>query len=78
MEITKQLLEQLEDLKFRAKRIDYKNTIPSLPKKPTESTMSGFYSRLNNWRRQLEVLEKERINESITKTDDVILHYLTK
>lgn len=51
----------LSDLKIRARRVNYKNEIPHLPKKPTSSTMSGFRGRLGNWLKVLENLEKEKL-----------------
>lgn len=68
---------QLKDLTSRAKRINYKNTIPRLPKNPTESTLAGFKLRLSNWVKQLEQLERERIIEVI-QTGNVLTSYLNR
>lgn len=69
---------QLTELTSRAKRINYKNTIPRLPKNPTESTLAGFKLRLSNWIKQLEVLEKERLTENVIQTGDVLTSYLSR
>lgn len=78
-EVTLQEIEnQLADLKSRAKRIDYKNVIPRLPKKITHSTLSGFKKRLSNWTKQLEHLERERILEKVIHTENVLESYLKR
>lgn len=68
--ITDDLKNELSDLSSRARKIEYKNVIPSLPERPTDSTMSGFYKRFNNWKKGLFHLEGERIMQHETTYDN--------
>lgn len=68
---------QLSELTSRAKRINYKNVIPRLPKNPTESTLAGFKKRLSNWIKQLETLEQEKLVE-VVQTGNVLDSYLRR
>ena len=64
--------DQLYELTLRAKKINYKNKPPRLPKKPTESTMMGFRKRLSNWTDRLRYLEEERMRGTISSETDVL------
>ncbi len=74
MELTSQqrLANQLYELNLRAKKINYKNKIPTLPKKPTNSTMMGFYKRLSNWTNVLSHIESERMVGTISSEPNVL------
>ena len=52
-------LQELDELKSRAAKVDYKNKFPKLPLKKHnfEQSMIGFNYRLNNWKKQLLQLE---------------------
>ncbi len=52
--------KQLSELRSRAVKVEYKNIIPSYPKKPTQATLVGFNKRLSNWTRLLEDVEKQK------------------
>jgi len=59
-----EIKKELSLLEQRAINVDYKNLIPTLPKenKPDwilDSTMSGFTTRLSNWKRGLFTKEEE-------------------
>lgn len=66
-----------EELKSRAKRVNYKNKIPTLPLSPTDSTMRGYSQRLRNWEKQLVVLEKERKVQSIKQNPNLLSYYVS-
>ena len=50
-----EFLRELNDLKSRALKVNYKNKFPKLPSKKYnfEQSMIGFNYRLNNWKKQL-------------------------
>lgn len=56
---SQELINEINDLKARALKIGYKNTMPKLPepKGNFEQSMSGFRYRLDNWKKQLLQLE---------------------
>lgn len=54
-----EIAKETSDLVYRANKVNYKNQIPKLPKKPTPSTMAGYYKRLRNWSNGLFSLEQE-------------------
>lgn len=66
-----------EELKTRAKRVNYKNKIPTLPLTPSESTMSGYFKRFNNWERQLIVLEGERKVQLVKQNSNLLANYVS-
>lgn len=66
---------QLYELVLRAKKINYKNKPPHLPKRPTESTMMGFRKRLSNWTNCLLRLEEERMRGTISSETDLLRNY---
>jgi hypothetical protein len=76
---TVELTNELSELIYRAKKVNYKNIPPRLPKNPTESTMTGFHKRLRNWSNGLFSLEQEtnRHNKRIVKTDINLLKSYT-
>lgn len=61
MEITK---EELEILKGEAKANDFKDVVPTYPKNPTPSTISGYKKRLSNWVSNLYV-HLEQLDQTI-------------
>ncbi len=54
-----EFLQELNDLKSRALKVNYKNQFPKLPSKKYnfEQSMVGFNYRLSNWKKQLLQLE---------------------
>lgn len=56
---SEELINEINDLKARALKIGYKNTMPKLPESKSnfEQSMSGFRYRLDNWKKQLLQLE---------------------
>jgi hypothetical protein len=70
------IANQLYELNLRAKKINYKNKIPKLPKNPTESTMSGFRKRLSNWTNLLSHCEAERMRGTISSDPNLLRNYL--
>lgn len=75
-ESLQQSAEQLYELTLRAKKINYKNIPPRLPKNPTEATMVGFRKRFSNWRDRLKYLEVERTLGTITNDTNLLKSYL--
>lgn len=75
-----ELQRELSDLNSRARKIDFKSKLPTLPKKPTQATMLGFFKRLANWKNVLTHLERERLlqRETITYDSNLLNNYLTK
>lgn len=67
---------ELSDLAFKARAVNYKNKLPRLPKKPTESTLMGFAKRLSNWKQVLFLLEAERLNHTIENDPSVLKNYI--
>lgn len=70
------IADQLSELKYRAQKINYKNNLPRLPKKPTTSTMSGFHKRLSNWLNILTHMEKERMHGTISSEPNLLEKYI--
>jgi hypothetical protein len=66
---------KLTDLALRAKKTNYKNRIPRLPKNTTSSTMMGFRKRFNNWVRGLKTLERERLPHGILQDKELLNNY---
>ena len=60
------------ELKQRARKVDYKNVLPRMPKKPTESTMRGFHGRLGNWTKGLEYLEEQIMLQQTVRRDETL------
>lgn len=73
MSNSKKILDNYNDLKLerqefmsKAKRVDFKPTIPRMPKKNDDlkllhSTLSGFVKRFNNWKLNLLKFEQSRL-----------------
>ncbi len=73
MSNSKKILDYYNDLKLerqefmsKAKRVDFKPTIPRMPKKNDDlkllhSTLSGFIKRFNNWKLNLLKFENSRL-----------------
>jgi len=60
--ISEELKMEINDLKNRARQIEYKNAFPKFPKeqysqKSFDNLMMGFEKRLTNWKSGLEQLE---------------------
>lgn len=70
------LTSELYELNLRAKKINYKNRIPQLPKNPTESTIQGFKKRLSNWVAILKHIESERMQGTIKSDSNLLRKYL--
>lgn len=64
---------QLHELTLRAKKINYKNIPPSLPKRPSEITMVGFRKRFSNWKNGLKTLEEERTRGTVISANQTTL-----
>ena len=72
---------ELSELVYRARKVGYKNIPPRLPKRPTTSTMSGFYKRFRNWSSALKTLEFEtnrQTKHTITANANLLENYTRK
>lgn len=67
---------ELSNLAYKARAVNYKNQIPKLPKKPSLVTLVGFEKRLSNWKRVLFLLEEERMNHTIKNDPSVLTNYI--
>ena len=61
IQIPKEIHYQMVAYEALAKKINFKDVMPSFPLNPTESTISGFMGRFNNWKQKL--MHAQRMNE---------------
>lgn len=76
--LIKEYQNQLSDLGYRARNINYLNILPQIPKKPTSSTLSGFQKRLSNWKKGLIQLEGERLREITLNDPHLLSNYIKR
>lgn len=48
------------ELERTAKRVGFKNKIPRFPENKSQSSLTGYYKRLSNWKRELKKIELEQ------------------
>ena len=77
-EQTQQLSNELYELTLRAKRTNYKNKPPRLPKNINASTLSGFVKRFSSWKSRLQNLELELERDTIRVEANLLTNFLPK
>ena len=68
--------EELNELVYKAVKINYKNKPPKLPHDLTSSTFNGFKKRFSNWKQQLLILDKERSFTSISLDPHLLTNFV--